>query len=71
LLAAGQHLKRGLLLYGPPGTGKTHTMRYLVGRRTSISSRRTEASGLAPAPFCLTYLTQWTERRPTPTSCSC
>lgn len=30
LRAAGQHLKRGLLLYGPPGTGKTHTMRYLV-----------------------------------------
>jgi hypothetical protein len=32
LLAAGQHLKRGLLLYGPPGTGKTHTMRYLIGQ---------------------------------------
>ena len=32
LLAAGQHLKRGLLLYGPPGTGKTHTARYLVGQ---------------------------------------
>ncbi len=32
LLAAGQHLKRGLLLYGPPGTGKTHTTRYLVGQ---------------------------------------
>jgi hypothetical protein len=32
LLAAGQHLKRGMLLYGPPGTGKTHTTRYLVGR---------------------------------------
>jgi hypothetical protein len=32
LLAAGQHLKRGLLLYGPPGTGKTHTTRYLIGR---------------------------------------
>ncbi|RZS90094.1 ATPase family protein associated with various cellular activities (AAA) [Motilibacter rhizosphaerae] len=30
LRAAGQHLKRGLLLYGPPGTGKTHTTRYLV-----------------------------------------
>jgi SpoVK/Ycf46/Vps4 family AAA+-type ATPase len=32
LLAAGQHLKRGLLLYGPPGTGKTHTIRYLLGQ---------------------------------------
>lgn len=32
LLAAGQHLKRGLLLYGPPGTGKTHTVRYLLGQ---------------------------------------
>ncbi|QCB92613.1 AAA family ATPase [Cellulomonas shaoxiangyii] len=31
LRAAGQHLKRGVLLYGPPGTGKTHTVRYLVG----------------------------------------
>ncbi|MFD8494659.1 AAA family ATPase [Amycolatopsis sp. NPDC059657] len=32
LLAAGQHLKRGLLLHGPAGTGKTHTVRYLLGR---------------------------------------
>ena len=30
LRAAGQHLKRGVLLYGPPGTGKTHTTRYVV-----------------------------------------
>lgn len=37
LLAAGQHLKRGLLLYGPPGTGKTHTTRYLVGRLTGYT----------------------------------
>jgi hypothetical protein len=39
LLAAGQHVKRGLLLYGPPGTGKTHTISYLLGRtpdRTTV-----------------------------------
>ncbi len=39
LLAAGRHLKRGLLLYGPPGTGKTLTLMYLAGRmagRTTV-----------------------------------
>jgi ATPase family associated with various cellular activities (AAA) len=37
LLAAGQHLKRGLLLYGPPGTGKTHTTRYLLGQMSGYT----------------------------------
>lgn len=37
LAAAGQHLKRGLLLYGPPGTGKTHTVRYLLGQMTGYT----------------------------------
>nr|WP_241739952.1 MULTISPECIES: AAA family ATPase [Microbacterium] len=32
LRAAGQHLKRGVLLYGPPGTGKTLTIRHLLTR---------------------------------------
>jgi ATP-dependent 26S proteasome regulatory subunit len=51
-LAAGQHLKRGLLLYGPPGTGKTHTTRYLVGRmagytRLILTGRALHAIGSA------------------------
>jgi ATP-dependent 26S proteasome regulatory subunit len=39
LLAAGRHLKRGLLLHGAPGTGKTLTTMYLIGRmpgRTTV-----------------------------------
>ncbi|PWU02844.1 MAG: hypothetical protein C5B53_01165 [Candidatus Melainabacteria bacterium] len=34
LLAAGRHLKHGLLLYGPPGTGKTLTAMYLASEMT-------------------------------------
>ncbi|KRA31462.1 MULTISPECIES: AAA family ATPase [unclassified Nocardioides] len=37
LRAAGQHLKRGLLLYGPPGVGKTHSVRYLIGELTGTT----------------------------------
>jgi hypothetical protein len=37
LLAAGQHLKRGLLLYGPPGVGKTHSVRFLLGQMTDVT----------------------------------
>ena len=44
LLAAGRHLKRGLLLHGPPGTGKTLTAMYLArsmpGRTTLVLSGR-------------------------------
>ncbi|HTZ09521.1 MAG TPA: ATP-binding protein [Acidimicrobiales bacterium] len=38
LRAAGQHLKRGVLLYGPPGTGKTHTIRYLLAQRPGVTA---------------------------------
>jgi ATP-dependent 26S proteasome regulatory subunit len=38
LLAAGQHLKRGVLLYGPPGTGKTHTVRYLLAQMADVTT---------------------------------
>jgi hypothetical protein len=38
LRAAGQHLKRGVLLYGPPGTGKTHTVRYLLSQLRDMTA---------------------------------
>ena len=37
LLAANQHLKRGLLLYGPPGVGKTHSVRYLMSQLVKVT----------------------------------
>ena len=48
LKAAGQHLKRGVLLYGPPGTGKTHTVRYLLSKleRTTAFVLSGQALGL-------------------------
>jgi hypothetical protein len=38
LAAAGQHLKRGILLYGPPGTGKTLTIRHLLARGKDVTA---------------------------------
>ena len=54
LLAAGRHLKRGLLLYGPPGTGKTLSVMYLCNRmpqRTTLllSGQASMALGRAAA----------------------
>ncbi|MFG1667422.1 AAA family ATPase [Streptomyces sp. Y7] len=52
LLAAGQHLRRGLLLYGPPGTGKTHTIRYLLSHLpqfTVVILAGTSISAIGPA----------------------
>ncbi len=37
LLAARQHLKRGLLLFGPPGVGKTHSVRYLTSQLPDLT----------------------------------
>ncbi|MEU1257283.1 AAA family ATPase [Streptomyces chartreusis] len=52
LRAAGQHLRRGLLLYGPPGTGKTHTIRYLLSHLpqfTVVILAGTSISAIGPA----------------------
>lgn len=47
LLAARQHLKRGLLLYGPPGVGKTHSVRYLVAELTGVTVIELSGDSLA------------------------
>jgi ATP-dependent 26S proteasome regulatory subunit len=52
LLAAGRHLKRGLLMHGPPGTGKTLTIMHLAGRmpdRTVLLVTGGNLYGLGPA----------------------
>lgn len=46
LLAAGRHLKRGLLLYGPPGTGKTLTVMYLAGQMRGRTTLLLRGSGV-------------------------
>lgn len=46
LRAAGQHLKRGVLLYGPPGTGKTLTVRHIVSRAVGTTVVLLSGSGI-------------------------
>ncbi|MDO9377562.1 MAG: ATP-binding protein [Nocardioidaceae bacterium] len=46
MLAAGQHLKRGILLYGPPGTGKTLTVRHLLARTPGTTAVLLSGSSL-------------------------
>jgi ATPase family associated with various cellular activities (AAA) len=47
LLAAGQHLKRGVLLFGPPGTGKTLTVRHLLTLTPDITTVLLTGSSIA------------------------
>jgi hypothetical protein len=47
LVAAGQHLKRGVLLYGPPGTGKTLTIRHLLARTPGVTAVLLTGSSIA------------------------
>ncbi len=60
LRAAGQHLKRGLLLHGPPGTGKTLSAMYLItqmrDRTTLLLTGRTQ--GLIPQACAMARMLQ-------------